>query len=476
MKFRKSLSLLIVIILLFSFAMTTSAASNMLIEQRADPHIYKHTDGYYYYTASVPEYDRIILRRATTIQGLATAPETVIWWKHSSGEMSAHIWAPEIHHINGKWYVYFAAGRTDDVWAIRQYVLESSSANPLTGTWVEKGKVQMNFESFTLDATTFVHNNQRYLAWAQKVGSDSNIYIAAMSDPWTISGNQVMISTPQYSWETQGYRVNEAPSVIKRNGRIFMSYSASATDDRYCLGLLTASDTSNLLDANSWSKSPNPVFSSSIENSQYGPGHNSFTISEDGSSDILVYHACPYKEISGDPLYDPNRHTHVQQLNWNSDGTPNFGVPGEGTGGGLVSGNTYNLVNVASGKALDVWNMGTANGTNVAIYTLYNNAAQKWTIYQNSDGTYKLINPNSGKALDVDGFGTANGTNVQIWQDYNNAAQKWSIIQNADGSYRLINPNSNKALDAAGTTNGSNALIWDYWGGSNQHWNIVPAN
>jgi len=142
----------------------------------------------------------------------------------------------------------------------------------------------------------------------------------------------------------------------------------------------------------------------------------------------------------------------------------------------IVSGNTYNLVNVASGKALDVWNMGTANGTNVAIYTLYNNAAQKWTIYQNSDGTYKLINPNSGKALDVDGFGTANGTNVQIWQDYNNAAQKWSIIQNADGSYRLINPNSNKALDAAGTSNGSNVLIWDYWGGSNQHWNIVPAN
>jgi hypothetical protein len=53
--------------------------TNSLAEQRADPHVFKHTDGFYYFTATVPEYDRIVLRRATTIQGLASAPETVIW-------------------------------------------------------------------------------------------------------------------------------------------------------------------------------------------------------------------------------------------------------------------------------------------------------------------------------------------------------------------------------------------------------------
>lgn len=145
-------------------------------------------------------------------------------------------------------------------------------------------------------------------------------------------------------------------------------------------------------------------------------------------------------------------------------------------GSNIVSGTTYNLVNVSSGKALDVWNLGTANGTNVAIYTFNNNAAQKWTIIKNTDGTYKLINPNSGKALDVYQFGTQNGTNVAIWTDFNNAAQKWDIIKNSDGSYRLINPNSNKALDAAGINNGDNVQIWEYSGNSNQHWNIVPAN
>ncbi|MFC4099070.1 family 43 glycosylhydrolase [Paenibacillus xanthanilyticus] len=329
---RTMLMLIASLILLTGLTPLASAApvsyNNALISQRADPHIYKHTDGYYYFTASVPQYDRIILRRATTIQGLATAPETVIWTKHATGEMGAHIWAPEIHFINGKWYIYFAAGRAEDVWAIRQYVLESSSANPLTGTWTEKGKIAMNFESFTLDATTFEHNGQRYLVWAQKdsVG-DSNIYIAAMSNPWTISGTQVLISRPTNAWERQGFAVNEGPAVIKRNGKIFISFSASATDDRYCLGLLTAADTANLLQASSWSKSPNPVFVSNVNTSQYGPGHNSFTVSEDGKSDILVYHARNYKAISGDPLYDPNRHTRVQKLYWNADGTPNFGIP-----------------------------------------------------------------------------------------------------------------------------------------------------
>jgi len=82
-----------------------------------------------------------------------------------------------------------------------------------------------------------------------------------------------------------------------------------------------------LLDPDSWVKSPLPVFTTSEANGQYGPGHNSFTVSEDGLQDILVYHARSYKEIVGDPLYDPNRHARVQIIRWNEDGTPNFGVP-----------------------------------------------------------------------------------------------------------------------------------------------------
>ena len=54
------------------------------ILQRADPYVYKHTDGAYYFTASVPEYDRIVLRKSDTLAGLETADETEIWHKHES--------------------------------------------------------------------------------------------------------------------------------------------------------------------------------------------------------------------------------------------------------------------------------------------------------------------------------------------------------------------------------------------------------
>ncbi|HEX7305396.1 glycoside hydrolase family 43 protein, partial [Lentzea sp.] len=305
--------------------------TNPIAEKRADPHIFKHTDGFYYFTATVPEYDRIVLRRATTIQGLASAPETVIWRKHSSGEMAAHIWAPEIHFIDGKWYVYFAAGRSDDVWRIRMYVLESSSANPVSGTWTERGRITTPWDTFSLDASTFVTNGVRYLTWAQQepgISTNSNVYLARMgANPWTITGTVTRLTVPTLAWETRGYKVAEGPTVLQRNGRIFLTYSASATDANYSLGMLTASTSADLLNPASWTKSANPVFATNAATGQYGPGHNSFTVSEDGTSDVMVYHDRGYRDISGDPLNDPNRRTRVQKVYFRADGTPDFGIP-----------------------------------------------------------------------------------------------------------------------------------------------------
>ena len=86
------------------------------ILQRADPYVYRHVDGSYYFTASVPEYDRIILRRADSLMGLKSAEEVTVWKCHESGPMSMHIWAPELHFLEGKWYLYFAAGEREDKW------------------------------------------------------------------------------------------------------------------------------------------------------------------------------------------------------------------------------------------------------------------------------------------------------------------------------------------------------------------------
>lgn len=146
------------------------------IMQRADPYIYRHTDGCYYFTASVPAYDRIILRRADSLAGLAGAVENTVWTKHKSGIMSEHIWAPELHYLDGKWYLYFAAGEAEDIWAIRPFVLECADEDPITGKWTELGMMQcaeedeFSFRAFSLDATVFENKGSRYYVWAEKWG------------------------------------------------------------------------------------------------------------------------------------------------------------------------------------------------------------------------------------------------------------------------------------------------------------------
>lgn len=316
--------------------MENNIYNNPIVIQRADPCIYKHIDGYYYFTASVPAFDSIELRRAKKINDLQDSETVTVWRKHESGEMSQLIWAPEIHYINNKWYIYFAAAPDRTVTGItfnhKMYVIECEDENPLEGKWIEKGKIETGWDSFALDATTFSHNGKLYYVWAQEETevepeSHSNIYIAEMENPWTLKSKAVLLSKPELDWETKLYWVNEGPAVIKKNGKVFITYSASATDENYCMGMLTADENSNLLDSNSWVKSTEPVFKTSYENKQYGPGHNSFTVSEDGKLDLLVYHSRNYLELKGDPLSDPNRHARIEVIHWNDDGTPNFGVP-----------------------------------------------------------------------------------------------------------------------------------------------------
>lgn len=304
---------------------------NPIVLERADPWVYKHTDGYYYFTGSVPGYQEIEVRRAKSLNELENGEKNIIWHAHEEGEMSKLIWAPEIHFIQGKWYVYFAAASSDEVdkgtFQHRMYVLECADENPLIGDWIEKGQVKTSFESFSLDATTFAIQDKLYYVWAQKdpaVPGNSNLYISEMDNPWTLTGPQILLSIPEYSWEKIGFLVNEGPSVIIRNGKIFITYSASATDENYCMGLLWANANDNLLDGYNWHKSKEPVFVTSEEESLFGPGHNSFTVSEDGKDDILVFHARPKKVTENEPLDVPDRHAHARVFMWDEKGFPIF--------------------------------------------------------------------------------------------------------------------------------------------------------
>ena len=269
------------------------------IEQRADPFVMRAENGKYYFTASVPAYDKIILRCSDTLPGLKDAKEKVIWTKHESGEMSRHIWAPELHYLFGKWYIYFAASMEEDIWRLRPYILECQGSDPMKDEWIEKGKIRRSdddiysFDAFSLDATILENKGEYYYIWAEKVSVGiqiSNIYIAKMESATKLKTAQVLLTTPDYDWERVDIWVNED---------------------------------ADLLDPRAWKKERHPVLCSDREKGIYGPGHNSFTKTEDGR-DVCVYHARTYPEIVGDPLYDPNRHTMLMEVKWDEDGKPVF--------------------------------------------------------------------------------------------------------------------------------------------------------
>ncbi len=302
------------------------------ILQRADPYVYRHTDGTYYFTASVPAYDCIVLRRAKTLAALGDAEEHVIWTKHQTGPMSEHIWAPELHYLFGKWYLYFAGGEKEDIWKIRPYVLECQGEDPIADAWVEKGKMkaaeedEFSFEAFSLDMTVFENRGSWYCIWAEKVGVGkqiSNLYIARLKNACELETVQVLLTSPDYAWERYGFWVNEGPAILHHDGRIYLTYSASDTGPAYCMGMLTASEEADLLDPLSWKKERFPVLQTDASRGIYGPGHNSFTEDEEGNP-ICVYHARTEEKIEGNPLYNPNRHAHLMPVHWGEDGKPIF--------------------------------------------------------------------------------------------------------------------------------------------------------
>ena len=328
---------------------------NPMIEQRADPYvIYNEDDGCYYFTSSWPAYndaehgyDRIALRKSPTLSGLRDAEDHIIWKAHPSGAQSHHVWAPELHKINGSWYIYYATTCNSDIWSIRPYVLQCSDPDDLLNSdkWIDKGrfldkdgKESGFFGSFSLDMTCFENKGKHYVIWAYKgfypgaLPGSSVLLMAELSEdePWKLSSDPILLSKPEYDWEQVNEKVNEGPAVLKYDGKIYVTYSASATGPEYCIGLLSADEKSDLMDPASWQKSEKPVLSSEDFTDQYGPGHNSFTVDELGNT-IIVYHSrdqrcfdnkCDWADA--DPLYDPCRNANFGYVRFASDKTPIF--------------------------------------------------------------------------------------------------------------------------------------------------------
>lgn len=307
--------------------------TNPLLPYGADPYSF-YKDGFYYYTHTTQ--NKLMLWKTKNLSQLQSAENKVVWTPPMGTLYSKELWAPEIHFIQGKWYLYFAADDGDNNHH-RMYVLENSSADPMNGEWIFKGKVADIADKWAIDGDVFEHQGILYMIWSGWEGDKNgqqNIYIAHMKNPWTIDGNRTKISGSDFDWEKHGdlkgdvnlphVNVNEGPQILKHENKLFIIYSASGCwTDFYALGMLTTDKDADLLKPNSWKKSPEPVFKQSIENSVFAPGHNSFFKSPDGQEDWILYHANSKSGQGCGGFRSPR----AQKILWNTDGTPNFGIP-----------------------------------------------------------------------------------------------------------------------------------------------------
>jgi GH43 family beta-xylosidase len=283
----------------------------------ADPWMVQH-EGAYYYCESRNQHT-IHVRKSKSITDVVQDDGACVWSPPYYGMNSKNVWAPELHFLNGKWYIYFAAddGENENH---RMWVLESEGTDP-QGKYIERGCLET--DGWAIDGTVLQMDDGKlyfiWSGWPGKVNGRQNLYIAPMQDPITISGPRVLICSPDLPWETVDMAIAEGPQILKRNGKVFLVYSASGswTVD-YCLGLMVHTS-GDVLEPAAWQKH-GPVFQKTSE--VWGVGHCSFVKSPDQNEDWILYHAKSKRKKGW-----LDRHVHAQSFTWDAKGFPNFSVP-----------------------------------------------------------------------------------------------------------------------------------------------------
>ena len=439
-----------------------------------------YVNGYYYYLGS--DGGRLWITKSGTLQDILMQPKTYIFTPPAGTMYSRNLWAPELHYLSGRWYAYFAAndGNNDNH---RNHVLEggTNANDPLNGTFNYKATLTPSTDRWGIDASPFMYSGQLYIVWSGWPGTTNTtqrIYVARMSNPYTISGDRYEISSPTYSWEKVGFpTVNEGPQVLISGNSVHVIYSASGswTND-YCLGRLTCTN-GNLTSKSSWTKT-GPVFSKF--GNVNGPGHASFVKSPDGIQWWIVYHAANYSGSGWD------RRIMTQQFAWNGD-VPFFGYPIEkgipipspsiGTSYSMpIANGTYKIKSVATGQCLDVPGRTSVPGTQIHQWTENGDIAQEWIFTSQGDGYYKIQAACNNLCLDNAG-GSLNAGNIMIqWNDIGGNPQRWRVQDMGNGSFKIINKQSLLALNVPNSSTVPGTKIEQWW--ENQYdaelWQIIP--
>ena len=302
--------------------------TNPLLTAAPDPWVaQKDTNYYYLHTLG----NRIQIWKTNKMSRLKDATPVTVFTAPASGGNSRDIWAPELFFVNNKWYIYYTGSDGNDR-EHRMWVLENENPDPTQGTWTDKGKlITQPTDLWSIDGTLLQQDTTLFMIWSGRpfaAGNNDltqNLYISKMSNPFTLTGPTVQISSPQYEWEKHGFPVNEGPEILRNPaGNVHLVYSGSyCGDDRYSLGILYLKDGGDPMVAANWTKAASPVFTGLASANAFGAGHNGFFKSRDGKEDWLIYHA---NSAAGQGC-GGSRNVRMQKFSWNASGLPSFGEP-----------------------------------------------------------------------------------------------------------------------------------------------------
>lgn len=290
----------------------------------ADPWVFFH-DGYYYMT--ITGSTQISVFKAVNLSDLATAPAVPVFKPEPGHMYSRNLWSPEIHYFpaedfgeeNEGWYMFIACDDGDNN-NHRMFVLKSLSGDPMgpyghpvTGevnvpvSVISKDDPEIN-TGWCAGQTVLRYNGDIYTLWIGEVWEELSEtetrryqveYISKMENPWTMIGQKGIICVPTEDWEKNGATTSGSkiyPEVVEGgtavygpNGEVYVIYSGSGYwTVHYQLGQLKLIGDDPLVYEN-WEKTTTPIFSKSDEVN--GCGHASYTVSPDGNTRWIVYHA-----------------------------------------------------------------------------------------------------------------------------------------------------------------------------------------
>jgi GH43 family beta-xylosidase len=294
-----------------------------------------YVGGMYYYSGSGCGVADICIKRSRTLTGLSSAPWIGVW-KHArdTDPNGRDIWAPELHYVNDRWYIYYAADDSGDNNHHRLFVLsaddkgEALSHFSEADTGLPHGQLAITPARWGIDPNVFIASNGKlYLTWSCTNFVDGTfpqrICLAAMKDALHVASTAVYLSTPDQSWEERGKPIQEGPVGYSRAGRTYITYSGSASfiADDYAVGLLSLDAGADPLHASAWHKS-GPIFDH--HGKVYGPGSVVFVPSPDGREMWNMYHAIDRLDCKSAYAC---RDIRMQPMHFDALGAPILGTP-----------------------------------------------------------------------------------------------------------------------------------------------------